>query len=263
MLHIISRFCCCPKMRIVATTLVALVWSSFAFCDEIHDAARDGNLAVVQRLLNKNPNLVSTRNTNDVLPLQYAIVYHHKEVAELLLAHHADPNASATNASSFFSGFTPLHMAVYYDFKDEAELLLKYHADINWKDVKGWTPLHLAVHRWRADFVELLLTNKADINPKDNDGNTPLHLAASFGPADFIDLLISHHADINATNNIGQTPLHLTVENEVAGEKSANLLLASGADVNIKDDQGQTPLQLAESSGKKTIAELLRQHGGH
>src|SRR5208282_4098775 len=151
--YIISYFCCSRKIHIVATTLAALACGSFAFCGEIHDAARDGNLAVVQMLLEKNPDLVFSRNTNGFLPLQNAIAFHHKDVAELLLANHADPNASATNASSFFSGFSPLHLAVYYDFRDEAELLLKYHADINAKNMKGETPLHLAVHRWEKDFA--------------------------------------------------------------------------------------------------------------
>ena len=39
-----SRFCHVPILRRAAVTLVALAWSSLAFCGEIHDAAKSGDL---------------------------------------------------------------------------------------------------------------------------------------------------------------------------------------------------------------------------
>ena len=44
--------------------LVALVWSSLAFCGEIHDAAKDGDLEKVKALLKDNPDLVNSKDNN-------------------------------------------------------------------------------------------------------------------------------------------------------------------------------------------------------
>ena len=46
-----SRICHFPICRLAAVTLVALAWSSLAFCGEIQDAARDRKLGKVNALL--------------------------------------------------------------------------------------------------------------------------------------------------------------------------------------------------------------------
>ena len=50
-----SRFCHRSIPSFAAVMLVALAWSSLAFCGEIHDAARAGNVGKVSALLNDNP----------------------------------------------------------------------------------------------------------------------------------------------------------------------------------------------------------------
>jgi len=73
--------------------LVALAWSTPAFGDEIHDAAKNGDLAKVQALLKQNPGLVFSKDHNGWTPLHHAAEGGHKNVAELLLAKEADVNA--------------------------------------------------------------------------------------------------------------------------------------------------------------------------
>ena len=65
--------------------LVALAWSSVAFCGEIHDAAKSGDLEKVKALLTGNPNLVFSKDNNGETPLHDAVVTGHKDVAELLV----------------------------------------------------------------------------------------------------------------------------------------------------------------------------------
>ena len=84
-------------------TLVALAWSSLAFCGEIHDAAKRGDLAKVKALLKDNPDLVFSKDNDGKTPLHLAAVYGHKDVAELLLANKAEVNAKDND------GDTPLH----------------------------------------------------------------------------------------------------------------------------------------------------------
>jgi len=56
------RLCSSPIRRRAAVLLVALAWSSLAFCGEIHQAARIGDLAKVEALLKDNPDLVFAKD---------------------------------------------------------------------------------------------------------------------------------------------------------------------------------------------------------
>lgn len=157
--------------------LSVLVWSSQAFCGEIHDAAKNGDLEKIKALLKDNPDLVSSKDTNNIgaTPLYVAATFGHKDVMELLLANKADVNAGADH------GVTPLHLAAMMNHLDVAELLVASNANVNAKADNGVTPLHMAAAAGSKGIVELLLTNKADINAKDNRGWTPLHMAAGRG----------------------------------------------------------------------------------
>jgi len=137
--------------------LVVLVWSSLAFCGEIHDVAKSGDLEKVKALLKGNPDLVFNKDSN---------------------------------------GSTPLDMAAQEGFKDVAELLLANKAEVNTRgNIGGVTPLHLAaVNSINSpkDVAELLLANKADVNATNNNGETPLHLAALKGNKEVAELLRQH-----------------------------------------------------------------------
>jgi hypothetical protein len=119
-----SRFCHFPVTRRAVTLviLVALAWSSPAFCGEIHDAARDGDLGKVKTLLKSNPDLVFSKDDAGRTPLHWAAGVGHKDVAESLLANRADVNAVDS------LGMTPLQDAAGYGYKDVAELLRQHGA---------------------------------------------------------------------------------------------------------------------------------------
>jgi hypothetical protein len=118
------RICHFPILRRAAVTLVALAWSSLAFCGEIHDAAAGGDLEKVKALLKDNPNLVANKDDNLDMnggtPLYWAARLGHKDMAELLLANKADVNAKDNNDD------TPLHATAYNGRKDVAELLRQH-----------------------------------------------------------------------------------------------------------------------------------------
>ena len=238
--------------RHAVVILFVIAWSNLAFCGEIHEAAKVGDLEKVKALLKDNPELVSNRNTIylNYTPLHYATHWGHKDVAELLLANKADVNA--TNSD----GQTPLHLAAILGYKDLANLLLANKADINANGYHGRTPLLCAAIGGHKDVVELLLVNKSNVNTKDDDGQTPLHAAAYKGQKDLVELLLANNADVNARGKGGETPLHRVAGSN--GKKDVvELLLTKGADVNAKRNGGRTPLHEAAFSGYKDVVELL------
>ena len=277
-------------MRITTASLMLAIISlcHSAFCGEIHDAVKAGDVAKVKVLLTANPNLVNARNDvkvefscEDVTPLFWAA---NKDVAEMLLKHGAIVNT--TNEC----GKTPLHLAALKDHKDVAELLLSHGANVNAFDNNGGTPLGCATKKvaellltygaivntnWSNDYcffytplseatifghkdvVELLLAHGADRNPKDKD--FALIKAASYGHKDVAELLLAHGANANAANCEGDTPLHFAAG---AGCKAvAELLLAHKAGINTGNYDGKTPLHLAAQAGQKDVAESLLIHG--
>jgi ankyrin repeat protein len=139
-----------PLATVMLVALLALAWSSPAFCGEIHDAAENGDLKKVNALLKDNPNLVFSKDDYGAMPLHYAAQGGRKDVAELLLANKAEVNAKANN------GWTPLLAAAYRGRKDVAELLLANKAEVNSKNNAGWTPLYAAAAQGHKDVAELL-----------------------------------------------------------------------------------------------------------
>jgi hypothetical protein len=161
-------------------TLVALTWSSILFGGEIHDAAKDGDLARVKSLLENKPDLVFSKDEYDA---------------------------------------TPLHYAAFTGRKDVAELLLAKKADVNGKNNNGATPLHMAAFTGQKDVAELLLANKAEVNAKDNNGNTALHIAATTDQKDVAELLRQHsgHYHLIAGRHLVLVSVMLAVPSVVAG----------------------------------------------
>ena len=96
-----------------------------ALPEEIHDAARQGDLAKIKRLLEKNPGLLEARNQNEKTPLHFAALGGHKEIVEFLIGKGADINAKNIAKE------TPLHYAAAMGHKEVVDLLLAKGAVLN------------------------------------------------------------------------------------------------------------------------------------
>ncbi len=142
---------------------------------EIQEAARQGNRDKVQELLESNPELVATKDSN---------------------------------------GRTPLHLAAWQGHRDAVELLLNHKSDVNARDKAGDTPLHLAAGHGAQETVELLLARGAEVNAEDELGMTPLHKAVSLNQLETAEVLLSHGADVNAKHKLAVTPLRMAKFNK-------------------------------------------------
>jgi hypothetical protein len=114
--------------------------------------------------------------------LHLAAAGYRVEIARLLLASGANPNAATNHRRS-----SPLHYAAdgsithpAWDAKRQVETigcLLDAGADMHWQDKNGATPLHRAVRTRCAAAVRRLLRAGSDPTLANNSGSTPFHLA--------------------------------------------------------------------------------------
>jgi ankyrin repeat protein len=118
---------------------------------EIHEAAKSSNLAKVKELVQRNPELVFSRDKDGRTPLHYAACDRQsRSLVEFLIAKKAEVNAKCNR------GYTPLHLAAANGARTVTELLLANHAEITAKAHNGDTPLSEAEAMKNSEVAELL-----------------------------------------------------------------------------------------------------------
>ncbi|MEP0985791.1 ankyrin repeat domain-containing protein [Ekhidna sp.] len=114
---------------------------------------RTGQLAPLQHLVAKNPNLVNLPDER---------------------------------------GFTPLVLATYMGQKEIAELLIDHGANVNAQDAVGNTALMGVSFKGSKELVEMLLARGADIELANKQGDTALSFAKNHGHEEIVELLENH-----------------------------------------------------------------------
>lgn len=223
---------------------------------DIHAAARNGDLAAVKSALEKDPDQISALNSNGSTPLIVAASVGHSQVLDYLLNKGAD--IQAVNKM----GMGALHYAVNGEFLDVVKLLIEKGADVNVQSMMG-SPLHRAVFVGNMEIIGLLLAAGADIDAvMATNGWTPLHIAALSGWYEPAKVLVENGSDLNIVDKRGATPLFyavLTGNREAA--KVAVLLLNHGAEFNKPMSDGSTPLLIAVQKGKEDAVNLFLEKG--
>lgn len=233
-------------------SLIILLIVSPVEAGPLHDAARKGDIEVVQRLIIRGAD-VDEKDEKGGTPLHEAAKEGHRDVVRLLIAESANIDARGP------LGLSPLHIAAAKGYTDVAELLIINGAFINKKDAKGFTPMMLALLTGHKETAALLEKHGG---VKRSNLSSPLRSPHSIHNAEDIETvkrLISRGANVNVKTGDGNTPLHGAA---TKGRKAvAEFFIAKGAKINVKNKYGSTPLSLAESWGHKDVAYMIRQHG--
>jgi cytochrome c len=146
----------------------------------LHDAAKDGNIELIEKLITQGADI--NEGTGFATPLYFAIKQGHSDAAELLIERGADVNAPSI-------GGTPLHAASRAGLAELVRLLLDRGADPNARTTTQ-TPLHLAARNGHIEVVRVLLARGADLNAVTEYDEPAIHFAAVGGHVDVINLLV-------------------------------------------------------------------------
>ncbi|MDF2964614.1 MAG: uncharacterized protein K0Q51_2 [Rickettsiaceae bacterium] len=214
----------------------------------LHTAINEGNVEIVNILLQSNADRVTIVDSNNYTALKLALVKNDPNLIDLFI--------NKQDINEKYVGHTLLYWVAKYGYTEIVQKLLDLEASVNWDSSKGNTPLHIAAEEGHKDVIKLLIEKGAEIDAVGVSNYSALHFAVLYKRYEAIKLLIDEGANVNFQDSKGYTPLHLAAKQ--GDEQSINLLLSSDViNVNIEDNDGFTALTLAANEGHIQSAESL------
>lgn len=224
-----------------------------------------------------------------ITPLMYAVMKNKPNLADALLKHGSDVNATGGQFAGGCSywmkmyGVSPLALAFREGNVEMAKKLLDAGADETICDAEG-TPALFSLVYHSFDYRDKSVPQTIEIDNRksqiaallknldftDSDGNTLLMKAMTMydysrdkrtSPFDnkaLMSMLIQRGVNVNAANNQGKRALHFAAEywGDIIKE-----LLSAGADIDAQDNDGNTALIIECKKGSEKEARLLIRKG--
>ncbi|KAB2606813.1 ankyrin repeat-containing protein [Pyrus ussuriensis x Pyrus communis] len=173
--------------------------------DAFHIAAKQGDMDVLNVLMEAHPELTMTVDLSNTTALHTAAAQGHIQVVSFLLE---AGSSLATIAKS--NGKTALHSAARNGHLEVLKALLDKEPGIATRvDKKGQTALHMAAKGQNLEVVEQLINaDPSLINMADNKDNTALHIATRKGRGEIVKMLLEHsETNTKAVNKSAETAL--------------------------------------------------------
>ncbi|KAM7490923.1 hypothetical protein LguiA_033844 [Lonicera macranthoides] len=140
---------------------------------DLHTAARSGDLNAVQLICSSNPLAVNSRDKHSRTPLHLAAWSGQAQVVSYLCKNKADVGAAAMDDMG------AIHFAAQKGHLEVVRTLISSGVSVKSSNRKGMTPLHYAVQGSYLDLIKYLVKKGANLTAKTKAGKTPLDLAKS------------------------------------------------------------------------------------
>ncbi|XP_026775439.1 ankyrin repeat and sterile alpha motif domain-containing protein 1B isoform X4 [Pangasianodon hypophthalmus] len=216
---------------------------------ELLEAARTGNVLLVEKLLSGKRGLLGSGSGSIALPGLL------RDVVLKLLQFEASTNVPDNK------GCFPLHLAAWRGDVDIVRILMHHgpsHCRVNEQNHEKETALHCAAQYGHSEVVCVLLQELTDPSMRNRRGETPLDLAALYGRLQVVRMLLNAHPNLMSLNTRQHTPLHLAARN--GHHTTVQVLLEAGMDVNTETEKGSA-LHEAALYGKMDVVRLLLDSG--
>ncbi len=115
--------------------------------------------------------LLLERNADPCEALSHAVWGEHFELAELAMAHGADPDRATANGKPL------LNDLIRWGQMSRALWLVSRKASPNIPDAEGWTAVHQAAARGNTRMMQALIAAGGDVTRRDYSGRTPYDVA--------------------------------------------------------------------------------------
>uniref|UniRef100_A0A8C9Z2Q4 Transient receptor potential cation channel, subfamily A, member 1b n=1 Tax=Sander lucioperca TaxID=283035 RepID=A0A8C9Z2Q4_SANLU len=214
--------------------------------------AEKGDLALLENLVSKSPEVLSEKDECGASPLHHAAAGDHINLIQFITTVRDSQDLNSCDDQ----GNVPLHWAVERNKAESCRALLDLGANPNILNMALMSPLHLAVSHGHNNLVGLLLSYSAtDCNLQGDLGNTPVMLACSINNCEALSTLLKHGARLCQQNKLGHFPIHAAA---FAGAKKAmEVILTAGeklghqaeVHINYSDKSKSSPLHLAVRGG--------------
>ncbi|KAM4792001.1 ankyrin repeat domain-containing protein 29 isoform X2 [Corvus cornix cornix] len=164
-------------------------------------AARKGNLALLQLLLNSGRVDVDCKDSSGATSLFFAAQQGHNDVVKFLFSFGASTEFKNKD------GGTALLAACQYGHAKVVETLLKHGANIHDQLYDGASAIFLAAQGGYLDVIRLLLSSGAKVNQPRQDGTAPLWIASQMGHSEVVRVMLLRGAERDAARDDGTTAL--------------------------------------------------------
>ncbi|HYN67152.1 MAG TPA: ankyrin repeat domain-containing protein [Ornithinibacter sp.] len=162
------------------------------------------------------------------------------------------------------SGRTPLLLASAGDHVEVARVLVAMGADPDALDDQQDSPWLVTGVTGSVEMLEALLPASPDLGLRNRFGGVSVIPASERGHVDYVRRVVATGIDVNHVNSLGWTALLEAVvlgDGGVRHQEVVRILLGAGADPSIGDRAGITALEHAGRLGHEEIAAILRAGG--
>ncbi|KAL7821824.1 ankyrin repeat-containing domain protein [Trichoderma gracile] len=225
----------------------------------IHLASREGNIQLLELLLEHSPQTLEARTDDGSTVLRFGL--YRAESVEWLLKHGANPDVRS------FDGLTPLMAAASSGEENTVRVLLDGGCDVNITDGNRQTALHLAAYRGNVGVGrQLLEKHRGILHARDNINLSALHHAIRSRQQEFAAMLLDEfyanegNSDLDdlcaVEDNNKETALISAIK---TGQYDiARKLLYLGVDTEHRDSSGLTALLAIVERSDDNDLEMLR-----